>query len=122
MFNGVYRPVSEHRGWPVLQNGDGMYCYYRLTSSSWHLHKDHDTLDKTGCRSYISFLNLDQTDGMLPPGTRKWTGPIGNHYGHFDRDDKDHWLTFTVLVRSSYGFALCSHSLLRNDWNDFCPL
>eukprot|EP01043_Picozoa_sp_COSAG02_P039839 COSAG02_NODE_3175_length_7227_cov_4.752104_4_plen_103_part_00 len=95
----MYRPVSEHSGWPVLRNGDGMYCYYRIVPEGWYLHK-YRNLERTSCRSHISaVLDLNSRDGMLPLGIRRWSGPMGSDYG---LDKRDHFLNFLVLVRSSY--------------------
>eukprot|EP01046_Picozoa_sp_COSAG06_P064702 COSAG06_NODE_15577_length_1060_cov_16.219563_2_plen_170_part_01 len=34
-FNGAYRKVSEHKGWPVLRNGAGMFCYRYEPTDRW---------------------------------------------------------------------------------------
>ena len=35
--NGVYRLHSEHKGWPVLKNEHGSYCYRYTPSDKWFL-------------------------------------------------------------------------------------
>eukprot|EP01045_Picozoa_sp_COSAG04_P035313 COSAG04_NODE_8096_length_1024_cov_0.887568_1_plen_189_part_01 len=34
-FNGVYRLHSEHEGWPVLKNANGMYCHRYAPYDVW---------------------------------------------------------------------------------------
>ena len=40
-YNGAYRKVSEHKGWPVLRNGAGMFCYRHEPKDQWFLRDAH---------------------------------------------------------------------------------
>ena len=51
-YNGVYRKVSEHKGWPVLQNGADKFCYHHELTDRWFLWNDH-TPDSATCNSNI---------------------------------------------------------------------
>ena len=51
-YNGVYRKVSEHKGWPVLQNGAGKFCYYYELTNKWFINATH-TPDSATCNSNI---------------------------------------------------------------------
>jgi hypothetical protein len=52
-YNGAYRKVSEHKGWPVLSNGAGMFCYRYEPTDQWFLNTVN-TPDKSTCTSYIA--------------------------------------------------------------------
>ena len=39
--NGVYVHDSTHGGWPVLKNGDGIYCYRYTPEDAWRLNTKH---------------------------------------------------------------------------------
>ena len=65
-YNGAYRKVSEHKGWPVLRNGAGMFCYRYEPTDRWFLNDKH-TPDSDGAYSYIQ-----AAQGPLPSGAQTW--------------------------------------------------
>eukprot|EP01046_Picozoa_sp_COSAG06_P050747 COSAG06_NODE_8112_length_2270_cov_15.704744_1_plen_136_part_10 len=85
-FNGAYRKVSEHKGWPVLRNGAGMFCYRYEPLNKWFLRAKH-LPDSDGCTSSIV-----SAEGPLPSGAQTWQGWV-------DRKWVDRSLSVTVLVR-----------------------
>jgi hypothetical protein len=94
-FNGAYRKVSEHKGWPVLRNGAGMFCYRREPTDRWRLSDKH-TPDESACNSYINSV-----EGPLPVGTQTWNvspAVVGKPKGSGFVDIP---FTVTVLVRPS---------------------
>lgn len=86
-FNGKYYKVFEHRGWPVLRNQKGRYCYRQEKGKRWYLHKIH-TPDSTNTNSFI-----DSTEGPLPTGAKTWQVVQGSVFVGSS-------CTVTVLVRS----------------------
>ena len=85
-YNGAYRKVSEHKGWPVLRNGAGMFCYHYGLTDSWFLNNEHAP-DKSTCYSYIR-----SAEGPLPIGAQTWQCYVDGKWA-------DHSLSVTVLVR-----------------------
>eukprot|EP01046_Picozoa_sp_COSAG06_P051293 COSAG06_NODE_8339_length_2199_cov_5.181429_1_plen_83_part_10 len=65
-FNGAYRKVSEHKGWPVLRNGAGMFCYHYEPLDKWVL-RDKHAPDKADAAS-----NIASAEGPLPIGAQTW--------------------------------------------------
>ena len=93
-YNGAYRKVSEHKGWPVLRNGAGMFCYRYEPEDAWCLSDEH-TPDSNTCISYIA-----SAEGPLPIGAQTWRiapSAIGKPAGSGFVDIS---FTVTVLVRS----------------------
>ena len=85
-FNGAYRKVSEHKGWPVLRNGAGMFCYRYEPYDQWYLNVEH-TPDSDTRNSWI-----ESAEGPLPSGAQTWRC-------WDDRKWVDGSLSVTVLVR-----------------------
>ena len=85
-FNGAYRKVSEHKGWPVLRNGAGRFCYRYEPTDKWYLWSKH-TPDSVMCNS-----NIASAEGPLPIGAQTWQCFV-------DRKWVDRSLSVTVLVR-----------------------
>ena len=85
-YNGAYRKVSEHKGWPVLRNGAGMFCYRYEPKDQWFLRTEH-TPDSNLSSSYIA-----SAEGPLPIGAQTWQCDVDVEWG-------DHSLSVTVLVR-----------------------
>eukprot|EP01046_Picozoa_sp_COSAG06_P026778 COSAG06_NODE_2322_length_7086_cov_9.273937_2_plen_106_part_00 len=85
-FNGVYRKVSEHKGWPVLRNGAGMFCYYYELDDQWYLDDEHAP-DSGTCLSYIA-----SAEGLLPIGAQTWQCFVDGKWVESS-------LSVTVLVR-----------------------
>ena len=75
-FNGVYRKGAEHKGWPVLRNGSGMYCYRYEPNNEWRLSDAHRP-DELGRNAEIS-----APDGPLPTGGRTWKCWSGHKWEH----------------------------------------
>ena len=65
-FNGAYRKVSEHKGWPVLRNGAGRFCYRYEPLDKWHLSGEHSP------DSSDNFSNIVSAEGPLPIGAQTW--------------------------------------------------
>ena len=85
-FNGAYRKVSEHKGWPVLRNGAGRFCYRYEPTDDWFLWKEH-TPDSDIRNSWIA-----SAEGPLPIGAQTWGCCGGGKW-------VDRSLSVTVLVR-----------------------
>jgi hypothetical protein len=85
-YNGAYRKVSEHKGWPVLRNGAGMFCYYYEPLDKWFLWSEH-TPDSDTCNSYIV-----SAEGPLPIGAQTWQCAVDGKW-------VENSLSVTVLVR-----------------------
>jgi hypothetical protein len=84
--NGTYRKVSEHKGWPVLRNGAGMFCYRYEPYDKWFLWKEH-TPDSNLSNSWIA-----SAEGPLSIGAQTWQCVVdGKVVGRS--------LSVTVLVR-----------------------
>ena len=65
-YNGVYRAVSEHRGWPVLRNSLGIFCYRYEPHDDWCLGPKH-LPDEDLCSAKVC-----APEGPLPVGKTKW--------------------------------------------------
>eukprot|EP01046_Picozoa_sp_COSAG06_P051295 COSAG06_NODE_8339_length_2199_cov_5.181429_3_plen_170_part_00 len=85
-FNGAYRKVSEHKGWPVLRNGAGMFCYRYEPQDKWYLRCEH-TPDSATCSSWIA-----SAEGPLPSGAQTWQCLVDGKWVESS-------LSVTVLVR-----------------------
>ena len=85
-YNGAYRKVSEHKGWPVLRNGAGKFCYRYEPGDQWLLWVEH-TPDKPAC-----FSSIVSAEGPLPIGAQTWQCFV-------DGEFVDRSLSVTVLVR-----------------------
>ena len=85
-YNGAYRKVSEHKGWPVLRNGAGRFCYRYEPRDEWLLRYKH-TPDSDASNSYIT-----SAEGPLPIGAQTWQCYIDGKW-------VDRSLSVTVLVR-----------------------
>ena len=85
-FNGAYRKVSEHKGWPVLRNGAGMFCYRYEPRDAWYLYDEHAP-DIDDAISYIK-----SAEGPLPIGAQTWQCLVDDEWA-------DRSLSVTVLVR-----------------------
>ena len=96
-YNGVYRHVSEHRGWPVLQNEDGRYLYRHEETGQWFLRKKH-TPDEIRCAS-----SIEAKDGPLPTGAQTWRcwvdGKAWSARTEADGKWEEHRCTVEILVR-----------------------
>ena len=66
-YNGVYTRHSSHKGWPVLQNEHGRYCYRHAPSDEWFLHCYLTPDEGTSCSAYIM-----AKEGPLPVGEHEW--------------------------------------------------
>ena len=85
-YNGAYRKVSEHKGWPVLRNGAGMFCYRYEPRDEWFLWRKH-TPDSNTCISAIA-----SAEGPLPIGAQTWQCYVDGKWVESS-------LSVTVLVR-----------------------
>jgi hypothetical protein len=85
-FNGAYRKVSEHKGWPVLRNGTGKFCYRYEPNDEWLLSDKH-TPDEDAATSWIA-----SAEGPLSIGAQTWRCYV-------DGEWVDRSLSVTVLVR-----------------------
>ena len=85
-YNGAYHKVSEHKGWPVLRNGAGMFCYRYEPRDQWFLKNEH-TPD-----SGNAFFYIKSAEGPLPIGAQTWRCWV-------DKKWVDRSLSVTVLVR-----------------------
>ena len=85
-YNGAYRKVSEHKGWPVLRNGAGMFCYRYEPTDRWYLNAEH-TPDSGAC-----FSAIESAEGPLPIGAQTWRCYV-------DGECVERSLSVTVLVR-----------------------
>jgi hypothetical protein len=85
-YNGAYRKVSEHKGWPVLRNGAGKFCYRYEPTNKWFLRNEH-LPDSDLSNSWIA-----SAEGPLPIGAQTWRC-------HVDGKWVDGSLSVTVLVR-----------------------
>jgi hypothetical protein len=65
-YNGAYRKVSEHKGWPVLRNGAGKFCYHYTPKDKWLLNSEH-TPGSSYCTSHIA-----SAEGPLLSGAQTW--------------------------------------------------
>ena len=104
-FNGAYRKVSEHKGWPVLRNGAGMFCYHYEPRDEWFLWEEH-TPDSDGCSSYIA-----SAEGPLPIGAQTW-----QCYVHMKcaTDWVGRSLSVTVLVRPFPSLTLSASACISS--------
>ena len=73
-YNGAYRKVSEHKGWPVLRNGAGMFCYRYEPTDSWFLDDEHAP-DSNACYS-----NIKSAEGPLLIGAQTWQCFVGGEW------------------------------------------
>ena len=106
--NGAYRKVSEHKGWPVLRNGVGKFCYRYEPLDKWFL-GTVNTPDSDACISSIKSV-----EGPLPVGAQTWNvAPtvVGKPKGSGFVDIS---FTVTVLVR-------CSQPLIMHTSSTACP-
>ena len=85
-YNGVYTHDSTHKGWPVLKNARGMYCYRYKATDKWFL-SNVFTPDKTAC-----FAHIVAKEGPLPVGAHTWKCWV-------DKKWQDGTLTVGLLVR-----------------------
>ena len=85
-YNGAYRKVSEDKGWPVLRNGAGMFCYRYEPKDKWFLSTVNTPDSDTANSSIVS------AEGPLPIGAQTWRC-------HVDGEWVDGSLSVTVLVR-----------------------
>jgi hypothetical protein len=93
-FNGAYRKVSEHKGWPVLRNGAGMFCYRYEPYDQWLLNTEH-TPDSEACASGIVSV-----EGPLPSGAQTWRCYVDGKWVESS-------LSVTVLVRPFPSLPWC---------------
>jgi hypothetical protein len=106
-FNGAYHKVSEHKGWPVLRNGAGRFCYRREPTDRWFLNTEH-TPDSNLCISHIA-----SAEGPLPIGAQTWNvAPtvVGKPKGSGFVDIS---CAVTVLVRCSQPLIMLTSSTAR---------
>ena len=66
-FNGVYTHDSTHKGWPVLKNASGMYCYRYTPADQWMLDSDFSPDE-----SSFAGGTIVAKDGPLPVGAHTW--------------------------------------------------
>ena len=85
--NGLYTHDSTHKGWPVLKNADGMYCYRHTPADQWFLSNEF-TPDKPKCAASIA-----AKEGPLPVGAHTWKCYV-NTDGEWKWED--HTLTVTL--------------------------
>ena len=78
--------MSEHKGWPVLRNGAGKFCYRYEPTDDWRLRDEH-TPDSNICNSWIA-----SAEGPLPIGAQTWQCIVDDEW-------VDRSLSVTVLVR-----------------------
>ena len=65
-YNGLYAHDSEHKGWPVLKNDQGRYCYRYTPLDKWYLNNEF-TPDSDLCNACIQ-----AKEGPLPVGAHTW--------------------------------------------------
>ena len=65
-FNDVYTRDSAHKGWPVLKNDKGMYCYRYTPGDEWFLNTKFTPDEDVGA-AYI-----EAKEGPLPVGAHTW--------------------------------------------------
>ena len=78
-YNGVYRKVSEHKGWPVLQREPAFmsraaFCYYYEPTYTWFL-SPQQSPDKGAGHACIASV-----DGPLPSGAQTWQVAVGGKF------------------------------------------
>ena len=83
--------MSEHKGWPVLRNGAGRFCYRYEPTDKWCLYDKH-LPDKDTCGT-----NIVSAEGPLPIGAQTWQVYVGGKF-------VDRRLSVTVLVRHNLPF------------------
>jgi hypothetical protein len=108
-YNGTYRKVSEHKGWPVLRNGAGKFCYRREPTDKWVLWKEH-TPDSAICNSWIA-----SAEGPLPSGAQTWKCNV-------DGEWVDGSLSVTVLVRPFPSLMLPASVCISSVSLSRCPV
>ena len=87
MYNGLYTHDSTHKGWPVLKNAKGRYCYRHTSAETWVL--NDDTADfVTG----MGTADIKATEGPLPVGANTWMVSPED----VDSDWEKHTLTVTL--------------------------
>ena len=65
-IDGVYTHVSTHKGWPVLKNANGNYCYRYTPTDKWLLSYNFRP-DSDRCSAAIV-----AKEGPLPVGSHDW--------------------------------------------------
>eukprot|EP01047_Picozoa_sp_COSAG01_P042532 COSAG01_NODE_3720_length_5764_cov_13.900618_3_plen_93_part_00 len=75
-----------HSWWPVLGNGEGMYCFHHASNDKWYLHKQLDSAKDAGHAISVP------TDGPLPVGPHTWRVWLDGKY-------QERTLTVELLVR-----------------------
>ena len=65
-YSGVYTHDSTHKGWPVLKNANGRYCYRSAPRDKWFL-RDHFRPEDHHCNASIL-----AKEGPLPVGAHSW--------------------------------------------------
>eukprot|EP01046_Picozoa_sp_COSAG06_P002098 COSAG06_NODE_71_length_25945_cov_9.124468_29_plen_152_part_00 len=102
--------MSEHKGWPVLRNGAGMFCYRYEPLDEWLL-RDQHTPDSDTCLSWIA-----SAEGPLPIGAQTWQCYVdGKFVGRS--------LSVTVLVRRFHSLMLSAASAcISSDSLSRCPV
>ena len=73
-FNGVYTHDSTHKGWPVLKNVKGVYCYRHEATEVWQLRQEFWPDEAA------SFANVTAPEGPLPLGARTWDCSVDNSW------------------------------------------
>ena len=85
-FNGLYTHDSTHKGWPVLKNARGMYCYRHTPLDKWLLRNMFRP------DSGVHNGDIVAKEGPLPVGARTWRVWDGGKF-------VDGTLTVGLLVR-----------------------
>ena len=86
-YNGVYRHDATHKGWPVLKNASGRYCFRYTRKDKWIL-----TDDKEDFAKGIGNASIVAKQGPLPVGAHTWQCWV-------DEKWVDSTLTVGLLVR-----------------------
>jgi hypothetical protein len=101
--------VSEHKGWPVLRNGAGMFCYYYEPSDKWFLDDEHAP-DSNLCVSWIV-----SAEGPLPIGAQTWQCYV-------DKKWVDRSLSVSVLVRPFASLMPSASACISSDSLSHCTV
>ena len=65
-FDGLYTHDLTHKGWPVLKNAEGMYCYRYTPKDQWLLRGEFKPDEPNYNAAIVS------EEGPLPVGAHTW--------------------------------------------------
>ena len=86
-YDGVYTLDSSHKGWPVLKNARGMFCYRHRPTGSWRLfhrfHHEYIGPSPGPGRHFTEHVannaaHIHALDGLLPVGAHIWQCWVDN--------------------------------------------